>query len=157
MFSLCKKRGTFLLIGPSLVLVFIVSLGAGRVGLDQSHASWIERCIGGRFYAEEPVKLKRWDLAVNTSGFLRLRKYYRSGKEEYFSFNLGRLRSMVYLGTVKAGYLVFKTKSDDIIVQTYHDRRGDIDTMATSLRLPVVDMEPERLDTLNRYLSVFGE
>lgn len=153
MFSVCKKRGYCLVLGLGSALLILA--GARRADFDQSRASWIKRCIEGRFYAPEQGKLKRWDLNVNTGGFLRLRKYYRNGKEEYFSFNLERLHSMLYLGTVKAGYLVFKTKSDDIIVQTYHDRKGDIDTMATSLRLPVANMEPESLDTLNRYLNGF--
>jgi hypothetical protein len=43
--------------------------------------------------------------------------------------------------------------NDDIIVQTYDDPKGNIDSMATTLTIPVKDMTPEKLDSLNDALD----
>jgi hypothetical protein len=43
----------------------------------------------------------------------------------------------------------------DIIVQTYNDPKGDIDSVATQLNLPFKNMEPERLDSLQAALIYF--
>jgi hypothetical protein len=48
-----------------------------------------------------------------------------------------------------------KTKADDIIVQTYNDRHGDVDSMTTVLNIPVKNIEPERLDSLREAFNYF--
>ena len=60
-----------------------------------------------------------------------------------------RLDTVNYLGNTPNGQLEFKTVKDDIIVQTYDDPKGNIDSMATTLTIPVKDMTPEKLDSLN--------
>jgi hypothetical protein len=57
-----------------------------------------------------------------------------------------------YLGTTSAGWLKITTKSDNIIVQTHNDRKGNIDTMATSLIIPVRNIEPEQVDSLRQVM-----
>ena len=85
--------------------------------------------------------------------FVHLRKTYQHGKQEYFSFHLTKLDSVNYLGDATNGQLKFKTINDDIIVQTYDDPKGNIDSMATTLTIPVRDMTPEKLDSLNDALE----
>ena len=98
------------------------------------------------------VKLKKWELNITNDGFFRLKKYYPSGKQEYFSFNLSRIESVNYLGTSNTGLLLLNTFSDDIIVQTYNDPKGNIDSMSKVLKLAVKNIEPEKLDSLNKVL-----
>jgi hypothetical protein len=120
---------------------------------DQSF-KWVQQCLTGCFdTGAERVKLRKFELTVSDEGFFRLRKHYVNGKQEYFSFNLRRFDELRYLGTTAAGTLILQTKADDIIVQTYNDPKGNIDSMATSLRLPVANMEPEQLDSLHRIMT----
>jgi len=51
--------------------------------------------------------------------------------------------------------LHFKTLNDDIIVQTYDDPKGNIDSMSTVLDIPVKSISAERLDSLNSALQYF--
>jgi hypothetical protein len=62
---------------------------------------------------------------------------------------------MDYTGTAESGTLQLKTMADDIIVQTYNDKKGDIDSMATELDIPVKNMAPERLDSLRKAFNYF--
>ena len=87
--------------------------------------------------------------------FIRLRKTYQHKKQEYFSFSLEKLDSVNYLGDNSVGMLKFKTTDDDIIVQTYDDPKGDVDSMATVLELPVKGLSPERLDSLDEAIKFF--
>ena len=66
-----------------------------------------------------------------------------------------QLDDMNYVGDVNSGTLELKAKSDDIIVQTYNDRHGNIDSMASVLKIPLKNMEPERLDSLEQALNYF--
>ena len=85
---------------------------------------------------------------VTADYFIRLRKTYAKGKEEYYSFNLKNFNDLDYSGTSVKGTLELKTMADDIIVQTRNDRSGDVDSMTTVLNIPVKNMEPEKLDSL---------
>ncbi len=96
-------------------------------------------------------------MGVTDNAFVRLRKTYANGKQEYFSFHLHRFNDLDYLGTATTGTVQLKTIADDIIVQTYGDPKGDIDTMATSLNIQVKNMSPERLDSLRNALIYFKE
>ena len=100
-------------------------------------------------------KLKRFDFSVTADGFVRLRKIYAKEREEYFSFNLHQFDHLDYLGNTATGTLVLRTMADDIIVQTKNDRKGDLDSMSTVLNVPVKNMEPERLDSLEEALNYF--
>jgi len=115
-------------------------------------AAWANRCLTESFDPRGDAKLKKWEISVTPDMFVRLRKTYAKGKQEYYSFSLGRFRDMNYWGTTKAGRLDLLTVDDDIISQTYNDRKGDMDKMVNLMSLPVKNMQAERLDSLRNIL-----
>ena len=122
---------------------------------DEDWLTWANRCLMQSYDASADAKLKKWELSVTPEYFVRLRKTYAKGKQEYYSFNLHQFNDMDYLGNTNNGTLELKTNADDIIVQTRNDRNGDVDSMATMLDIPVKNMEPERLDSLREALNYF--
>lgn len=122
---------------------------------EQQLIDWSNKCFFESYDPSGDAKLKKWDLELTPDAFIRLRKTYQNGKQEYFSFQLHRLDNMNYTGTADEGTLQFKTVADDIIVQTYNDRNGDIDSMATQLDIPVKNMQPQRLDSLQTAINYF--
>ncbi len=117
--------------------------------------SWSNKCLFESYAPPVDAKLKKWELNVTNDYFLRLRKTYQHGNQEYFSFNLHRLNNIEYLGSDTTGSIKFSTLADDIIVQTYDDPKGDLDSMATTFELPVKNMSPARLDSLKNALNYF--
>ncbi len=97
----------------------------------------------------EFLKIKKCELLLSDEGFLRYRRTYISGKQEYYSFNLTRVRSIDYLGDILSGELSIQTQEDDVIVQTYNDRGGDVDSMATHFRLALHNIDPKDLAALH--------
>jgi hypothetical protein len=120
---------------------------------EQDWLSWTNRCLAQSYDPSGDAKLKKVELTVTADYFIRLRKTYAKERQDYFSFNLHQFNNMDYLGTTSNGILKLKTMADDIIVQTYNDRNGDVDSMATELNIPVKNMEPERLDSLQEALN----
>ncbi len=108
---------------------------------------YIQDVFDNHYDAGKELKvLKRYELVITSTGFCRYRKYFVSGKVEYFSFNLKKFKDIDYLGNDKKGKLLLNTKGEDVIVQTYNDRKnGDIDSMATFVSIPLKDIEPEIL------------
>ncbi|MEJ7560159.1 MAG: hypothetical protein WKF66_17755 [Pedobacter sp.] len=106
-------------------------------------------------YNEFAIKpaLKRYELNVTNSGFCRYKRFYTSGKVEYFSFNLIKFKDIDYFGTDKAGQLLLRTSGDDVIVQTYNDRQGDVDSMASYMAIPIKNVEAEELSVLAERLA----
>lgn len=103
--------------------------------------------------AREEQDIKHYELNVTNRGFCRYKRYFNNGKIEYFSFNLLKFKSLDYDGAEQTGKLFFRTKGEDVIVQTYNDKEGgDVDTMATYLALPVKNMMPEDLTELSEKL-----
>lgn len=100
----------------------------------------------------ESVKIKQFELLLNEEGFLRYRRTYFNGKQEYYSFNLMRIKEIDYLGNTLSGDLSIQTQEDDVIVQTFNDRSGNVDSMATHFRLPLSSVEAEDLTTLHNDL-----
>ena len=99
------------------------------------------------------AQIKRYQLNVTNTGFCRYRRYYLSGKVEYFSFNLVKFKDLDYYGTDKNGRLYLRTKGEDVIVQTYNDKNGgDVDSMATYMVIPLKDIEPQDLADLSDLL-----
>jgi hypothetical protein len=117
--------------------------------------AWGNKCLNESFDPSVDSKLKKWELELTPDAFIRMRKTYQNGKQEYFSFHLRRLTAIDYLGTPAIGTLQLKTMADDIIVQTHNDRKGDLDTLATILDIPVKNMGAERLDSLQTILEYF--
>ncbi len=122
---------------------------------EQQMLTWSNKYFSTSYDPSGEAKLKKWELVLTDDSFIRFRKTYQNGKQEYFSLYLQRLDDMNYLGTASTGVLQLKAKSDDIIVQTYNDKKGDVDSMANVLSIPVKNMEPERLDSLRNALNYF--
>lgn len=97
-------------------------------------------------------KIRQFELLLNDEGFLRYRRTYINGKQEYYSFNLMRITAINYLGNTVSGDLSIQTQEDDVIVQTFNDRSGNVDSMATYFRLPLSGVEAEELITLQNDL-----
>jgi len=122
---------------------------------DEDWLNWGNKCLNESYDPPAAAKIKKWELSLTDDSFIRLRKTYQNGKQEYFSLFLQKLDDMEYLGNVNNGMLELKAKSDDIIVQTYNDHHGNIDSMASVFDIPVKNMEPERLDSLEHALTYF--
>jgi hypothetical protein len=60
---------------------------------------------------------------------------------------------MDYYGTTTSGKLYIHTKGDDVIVQTYKDKGGDVDSMATQVVIPLKNMEAEDLNLIRDNLN----
>ncbi|RZK80721.1 MAG: hypothetical protein EOO92_07145 [Pedobacter sp.] len=104
--------------------------------------------------ASSKLAIKRYELQVTNSGFCRYRRFYANGKVEYFSFNLSKFKELDYLGSDKGGNLILRTLGDDVIVQTYNDKKqGDIDSMANYMLIPMKNIEPENLSDLSLRLT----
>jgi len=127
-----------------------------KYGFDeQDWLTYVNRTLAQSYDSSSDPKLKKVEFFLTTDYFIRLRKTYAKERQEYYSFNLHQLSDFDYLGNTSAGMLQFKTLSDDIIVQTYNDRHGDVDSMTTVLDIPVKNMEPERLDSLHEAINYF--
>ncbi|MES2107660.1 MAG: hypothetical protein V4577_02855 [Bacteroidota bacterium] len=136
------------------IVLSVVALGAvisfcfKRSMTEQDWLLWTNKCLMQSYNSATDPKLKKFEFSVSADAFIRLRKTYAKGKEEYYSFSLHKLGDMDYYGSTATGTLQLKTLADDIIVQTRNDRKGDVDSMTTVLNVPVKNMEPERLDSL---------
>lgn len=128
-----------------------------RVVDDERLVFWSNRRLQSWFNPEAGNKLKSWNLNVTHDCFVRYKVYYTNKKQEYYSFYLGKFKDMDYLGTSSNGILRLFTTGDDIIVQTYHDSHGDVDSMATHLDLPLHDVSAEQLDSMRNTLLLLRE
>jgi hypothetical protein len=97
--------------------------------------------------------VKRFEINVTNNGFCRYKKFFNNGKQELFAFNLSHFKRMDYYGTAAKGELYLRTKSDDVIVQTRNDRKGDIDSMANHIIIPLKDIEVGELNALSESLQ----
>ncbi len=141
----------------TVAIIFAISVSyCFKYSFDgQDWLLWTNRCLAQSYDPSGDAKLKKVELTVTADSFIRLRKTYAKDRQEYFSFNLHQFHDMDYLGSTSSGILELKTMADDIIVQTYNDRNGDVDSMTTVLNIPVKNMEPERLDSLREALNYF--
>jgi len=147
-----NKKGLFLTVAALTCLLHYSFTPAMD---EQEMLTWTNNCLAASYDPSGDDKLKTWQLTLTADGFIRLRKTYARGKEEFHSFHLSRFSDMGYLGTTTSGTLQLKAVADDIIVQTFNDPSGDIDSMATQLNIPVRGMEPDRLDSLQMALNYF--
>ena len=106
------------------------------------------------FHAAEPesAKVKKCEITISDEGFLRYRKTFLSGKQEYYSLNVSKLKAIDYIGSTVSGNLNIYTLEDDVIVQTYNDRSGNVDSMSVKLIIPLKDVEPQDLIELQKNL-----
>lgn len=103
--------------------------------------------------AQESSQIKRYELNVTNNGFCRYKRYFNNGKTEYFAFKLSKFKDMDYYGNTASGKLYLHTKGDDVIVQTYKDRGGDVDSMATQIVIPLKNIEAEDLNQIRENLE----
>lgn len=146
-----KKVGVVLV----LMIAGLANYGFVTAADEEEMVAWTNKCFAQSFDASVGDKLKKFELLLTNDAFIRFRKTYSNNKQEYFSFHLHRLADMSYLGNAESGTLQFKTTDDDIIVQTYNDRKGDVDSMANILNIPVKNMGAERLDSLHTVIEYF--
>lgn len=107
-------------------------------------------------YNEEPemTQVKHYELNVTNSGFCRYKRFFKSGKIEYFSFNLMKFKDLDYHGTDTTGALFLYTRGDDVIVQTYNDTNGeDVDTMANYMSIPVRNVKTTDLTEISEQIK----
>ncbi len=140
-----------------LLLIITANYSFKKQPTTQDWLIWADKCLAQSYNATADNKLRKIDITLTPDSFIRLRKTYTKGKEEFYSFNLHRLNNMDYLGNTDAGTLELKTLADDIIVQTRNDRNGDVDSMTTVLNIPVKNMDPDRLDSLQQAFNYFKE
>lgn len=91
-------------------------------------------------------------LEVTAKGFVRFTKTFKSGKQNYASLNLDKFLKLDYWGTSQTGVLILRSVKNDVIIQTFHDPVGDVDSMSTHLDIPLAAMEPEQLNTIEYQL-----
>ena len=121
---------------------------------EQEWINWGNRFLNENYDPTVEPKLKKYEITLTADHFIRLRKTYQQGKQEYYSFNLNRFTELGYIvGTAATDTLQIKTQADDIIVQTYEDPKGDVDSMATHWDIPVRKLSPLKLDSLKQALK----
>ncbi|MBY0244303.1 MAG: hypothetical protein K2Q03_02490 [Sphingobacteriaceae bacterium] len=147
------KNKTFLQI-ISISLLFFISSAFIVSNSEDETMLFIQNTLNSHFNkgANERI-LKNYEINLTKDGFFRCKKIYPEGKIEYFSFNLIKFKSLDFAGTEEFGDLYLKTVSDDVIVQTFHDREGDLDSMANYLVIPIKNLEMDSLILLEKNFS----
>lgn len=134
----------------ALSLLCLLFMAFNARSLDE-YTVYIQQKLTAHYDNEvEAQQIKRYELKVTNTGFCRYKRYFESGKVEYFSFNLVKFKDLDYYGTDKNGKLYLRTKGEDVIVQTYNDKKaGDIDSMAAYMVIPLKNIEPQDLSDLS--------
>lgn len=143
-FTLCLKVSAY-------VLVCVIFFAFSADPFEQDVADVQQKLTD--HYDFTPDLLKKYELNVTKTGFCRYKCFFNSGKVEYFSFNLMKFKDLDFLGTTQKGTLLLHTKGDDVIVQTYNSKNGDIDSMATYMSIPLKNMEAEDLNEISAKLQ----
>ena len=121
---------------------------------EQQWVSWGNKALVESYDPSGEPNIIKWEIVLTTDHFIRFRKTYQQGNQKYYSFNIKRLNGLNYIpGNGLTDTLQMQTQTDDIIIQTYNDPKGDLDSMATTLNIPVKKLLPGRLDSLKQGLS----
>ena len=146
-FTICLK---LLLIPPICMLLAAFSY---KDSLEE-YALFLQKSFTEHYdSSQENSIVKKYELNVTNTGFCRYKRYFTNGKIEYFAFKLAKFRDLDYYGTTKSGLLYLRTKNDDVIVQTYNDKNGDVDSMATCVVIPLKNIEAEDLNQIRENLA----
>ena len=150
----------FTLYSKKYVLIAVIGLGFAFLAFHQPEEPtvFIQNTLT-HFYNNdaESKPLKKVDINITNTGFCRYRKTFANGKQEYFAFNLSKLKDMDYYGTTNKGDLYLRTKNDDVIVQTRNDRNGDIDSMGTYLIIHLKNIDADQLNALSENFKKLKE
>ncbi|RZL66764.1 MULTISPECIES: hypothetical protein [Pedobacter] len=118
------------------------------------YVGYLQKSLSDHYdFSQESNQIKRYELNITNNGFCRYKRYFNNGKTEYFAFKLAKFKDMDYLGNATSGKLYLKTKGDDVIVQTYKDRGGDVDSMAKQVVIPLKNIEAEDLNLIKDNLE----
>ncbi|WP_316736216.1 hypothetical protein [Pedobacter aquatilis] len=151
------KKFTFclrLLSIPALS-IFLYSFSEAD-GVDE-YVNYLQKSFTDHYdFAQESNAIKKYELNVTNNGFCRYKRYFNNGKVEYFAFKLAKFKDLDYYGTTTSGKLFLRTKNDDVIVQTYNDRAGDVDSMATCIVIPLKNIEAEDLNQIKENFTRIG-
>lgn len=135
-------------------LFWIFLMGFSMVESLSDYANAIQKKLVAHYDASpERTKIKQYELNVTNNGFCRYKRYFSNGKVEYYAFSLTKFKDLDYYGDAISGQLYLRTKSDDVIVQTYNDKVGNVDSMATYMVIPLKNMEPTELNELSETLK----
>ena len=123
----------------------------------EDYLNYLQKSFVDHYDADqEQSVIKRYELNVTNTGFCRYKRFYQSGKTEYFSFKFSKFKEMDYLGSTQKGKLILRTKDEDVIVQTYNDRAGDVDSMASALVIPLKNIEADELNKIKSVIAKVG-
>jgi hypothetical protein len=150
-FTLSLRKSVFFLASLSFLLFSGFELPEDEVVFIQSFLT--------KYYDSEGQgkDLKRFEINVTNTGFCRYRKVFTNGKEEYFAFNLSRFKSVDFYGNISNGELYLRTKSDDVVVQTRNDPKGEVDSTGTYLIIPLKNVDELQLNQLSQHLKKANE
>lgn len=145
-------------LGMSFSLLFCMILMAFSRGefLDEQ-SDYIQNMLVEHHDSDQGAEqISRYQLNVTNTGFCRYRRYYASGKIEYFSFNLSKFKGLDYSGTDEHGELYLRTTGENVIVQTYKDKKAeDVDSMSTYMIIPVKNiLAQDVVDLSDRLLKM---
>jgi hypothetical protein len=142
------------LLKAGVIIAFCAALSLSfTVDFDKISAiDFSSRCLYKGFDPTEEGKITGWQFYVTPDNFMRFKKLYYKGRQAYFSFNIHRFQDLSYVGDQTKGIVQIKTQSDDIIVQTYNDPKGNVDSMSTVLQIPVRNVSAAQIDSLKRAL-----
>ncbi|MVN21870.1 hypothetical protein [Mucilaginibacter arboris] len=99
------------------------------------------------------INTAKTKVEVNQAGFVRYTQTLKSGKQNYASLNLCKFLKLDYWGTTQSGMLILRSAKNNVIIQTFNDPAGDVDSMSTHLDIPVASIEPDQLNTVEQQLQ----
>ncbi len=95
---------------------------------------------------------KKSNLNITDNGFLRYNKVFKNNKTEYTSVQIKKIVSIDYFGKENAGWLSIKSGAESVIVQTYNDPDGNIDTMTNEIKIPLMNITTQEITHINNRL-----
>lgn len=148
------KKFTFSLKTGISLLLYVLLLSFSPITDWEEEAAEVQQCLMEHYNENLISNIKKFELHITGKGFCRYKRFFNTGKVEYFSCNLQKVKTLDYLGNTKTGTLFLRTQGEDVIVQTYNDRRGgDVDSMATFIAIPLKNLEAEDLNVLSEKLQ----
>ncbi|MFC3559757.1 hypothetical protein [Pedobacter jamesrossensis] len=148
------KKFTFCLKLVSVSAFCILSSAFSTNDSLEEYTVFLQKSLSEHYDSSQEIKLvKKYELNVTNNGFCRYKRYFNNGKVEYFAFKLAKFKDLDYYGTTTSGQLYLRTKNDDVIVQTYKDKTGDVDSMATCIVIPLKNVEAEELNQIRENLE----
>lgn len=141
---------------PVAIIVAIIPflLGFKRFYTEQEWISWGNKLLNQAYDPSTETDIQKWEISLTTDHFVRLRKTYQHGRQEYFSLRIRNFANLNYLpGSTTQDTLQLKAQADDIIYQTYEDPKGDLDSMVTVFDIPVKKLSAGQQDSLRQALT----